>query len=331
MKRPEGFDPPGRAQPTPAPKRGASARKPAEPPARRTEVQKHQTHPLQPEQPPVGPTPHGPTANRAARPRSPRPDAAARTELRRAARDRKRFERAEVRRFTRRARNRRVGIAVVAGTIITLIALVFGAIFSPVLALRDIRVDGTARVSSDEVVAAVNSQLGTPLALLDLDKMTRELGAFPLIRSYVTEIVPPGTLVIHIVERQPVGTMLLNGTYNLVDPAGVTVETSPDRTPGVPLIDIGAAAPSSPQFDAVVEVLVSLPPSLLAQVDVATATTQDDVSLVLTGVGQRVTWGSAAQSAQKATLLAALIAVTDPSLPGEFDVSAPNNGVFRPL
>ena len=60
------------------------------------------------------------------------------------------------------------------------------------------------------------------------------------------------------------------------------------------------------------------------------ATTQDNVSLVLTGVGQRVTWGSADQSQRKAALLAALIAQTDPASAGEFDVSAPNNGVFRP-
>ncbi|MEQ1735349.1 MAG: FtsQ-type POTRA domain-containing protein, partial [Rhodoglobus sp.] len=201
--------------------------------------------------------------------RTPRPDAAARADLRPAARERRRFERAEVRRFTRRARTRRLGVAVVAGTVVTMIGLVLGAIFSPVLALREIRVDGTLRVSSADVLAAVDSQLGTPLALLDYGKITGELGAFALIRSYVTEIVPPDTLVIHIVERQPVGSMLVNGSYNLVDPAGVTVERSAERTVGVPLIEIGTAAASSAQFDAVVAVLVSLPPSLLAQVDVA--------------------------------------------------------------
>ncbi len=222
-------------------------------------------------------------------------------------------------------------MAVAAGTVLTLIGLVFAAIFSPLLSLREIRVDGTARVDSAEVISAVDAQLGTPLALLDYGQLTRQLGTFPLIRSYVTEIVPPDTLVIHVVERQAVGTMVINGTYNLVDPAGVTVETAPERIAGVPLIDIGTAAPGSAEFDAVVAVLVSLPPSLLAQVDVASATTRDDVSLVLTGVGQSVTWGSAAQSAQKAALLAALIAATDPNRAGEFDVSAPNNGVFRPL
>ncbi|MFM9878367.1 MAG: FtsQ-type POTRA domain-containing protein [Rhodoglobus sp.] len=223
-----------------------------------------------------------------------------------------------------------MGIALVLGTVASLILIILAAIFSPILALREIRIDGTARVSVDEVHAAVDGQLGTPLALLDFGEITNELAAFPLIRSYVTEIVPPDTLLIHIVERQPVGAVLTGGTYHLVDPAGVTVQVSAERIPGVPIIDVGGAPTPGVVFNAVVEVLLSLPPELLTQVDSASATTQDDVSLVLTGVGQRVTWGSADQSASKATLLAALIAVTDPASAGEFDVSAPTNGVFRP-
>jgi cell division protein FtsQ len=259
-----------------------------------------------------------------------RPDAAARAELRRASRERRRFERAEVRRFTRRARNRRIAVGISLGIVASLVLLVFAAIFSPLLALRQITVSGTSRVSADEVHQAIDGQLGVPLALIDYGRLTAELGSFPLIRSYVTEIVPPDTLLVHVTERQPVGSLVVNSAYQLVDPAGVTVQESAERVAGVPVIDIGGASTTSPVFESVVAVLLSLPPGLLAQVDSVTARTPDDVSLVLTGVGQRVTWGAAVESARKASLLAALIAVTDPSLAGEFDVSAPGNGVFRP-
>lgn len=262
--------------------------------------------------------------------RSTRPDAGARAELRRAARERRRAERAEVRRFTRRARNRRVAIAAVIGTVATLLGLVLTAVYSPILALREVRVEGTSRVSAEEVVAALDGQLGVPLALLDFGAIETELGAFPLIRSYVTETLPPDTLVIHVVEREPVGSVAVTGGYQLVDPAGIVLQESVDRLPGVPLIDLAGAVVSSPAFDSAVQVLLSLPPALLAQVDTISAHTQDDVTLVLTGVGQRVAWGSADDSVQKAALLAALIAVTDPAQAGEFDVSAPSNGVFRP-
>jgi cell division protein FtsQ len=262
--------------------------------------------------------------------RNARPDAAARADLRRAARERRRFERAEIKRFTRRARNRRVAIAAVGGIILTLALLVVTAVYSPILALRTITVDGTSRIDSTEIVAAAGDQLGTPLALIDYDRLTRDLSAFPLIRSYVTEIVPPDTLLIHVTERQPVGSVASSSGFDLVDPAGIVVQQSPERLPGIPLITLAAADTGGPAFSAVVEVLLALPPELLAQVDSISATTKDDVSFVLTGVGQGVHWGSADQSDKKSTLLARLIALTDASRPGTFDVSAPGNGVFRP-
>lgn len=259
-----------------------------------------------------------------------RPDAAARAELRAVARERRRAERAEVKRFTRRARNRRLAIAAVAGTIVTLIALILAAVYSPLLALRTVRVDGTARVDPAEIARVVEQQVGTPLALIDYSLITENLGAFPLIRSYVTEIVPPDTLLVHVVEREPVGTIEVGGQFRLVDPAGITLEESAQRIAGVPLIELAEADTQSAAFDSMAEVLLSLPDGLLAQVDRISAQTQDDVVLVLSGVGQQIRWGSADQSERKAALLAALIAVTDPGRAGVFDVSAPTNGIFRP-
>jgi cell division protein FtsQ len=315
MKRPDGFDPPGRSQPTPPGRKPAQPRTPRAP---RPRVDK------------PAPTAREPRPKRSSPARQSPPDAAARAELRRAARERRRFERAEVRRFTRRARNRRIAFAAVGGIVATLIALVLVAVYSPILSLRTIRVDGTLRIDPALVQEAVQGQLGTPLALLDYDRFTRELSAFPLIRSYVTEILPPDTLLIHVTERQPVGQLSIAGAFRLVDPAGVTIQETAERTPGVPVIDLAGGDAGSSGFAAVVEVLLALPPELLARVDSASATTKDDVTLVLSGVGQGVEWGSADDSAQKAALLEALIAITDPSTPGVFDVSAPSNGIFHP-
>lgn len=326
MKRPEGFDP--QPAPPPAPRARASSEPRSGAQRGPTKEARQKSAPTAEERTPKEPRQR---RERVPRPsRSTRPDAGARAELRRAARERRRAERAEVRRFTRRARNRRVAIAAVIGTVATLLGLVLTAVYSPILALREVRVEGTSRVSAEEVAAALDGQLGVPLALLDFGAIETELGAFPLIRSYVTETLPPDTLVIHVVEREPVGSVAVAGGYQLVDPAGIVLQESVDRIPGVPLIDLAGAVVSSPAFDSAVQVLLSLPPALLAQVDTISAHTQDDVTLVLAGVGQRVAWGSADDSVQKAALLAALIAVTDPAQAGEFDVSAPSNGVFRP-
>jgi len=237
-----------------------------------------------------------------------------------------------VRRFTRRARERRVTLAIIAGIIVTLVGLVLVAVYSPLLALKTIEVSGTERIDPVAVESALAGQLGTPLALVDYSRITKELSAFPLIRSYITASVPPDTVRVQIVERQPIGVVQASPTvFQLVDPAGVIVQESEVAPAGVPLIDLAGGLTSGPAFRAVADVLISLPDALRAQVTSVSARTKDDVRLVLAGVGQSVVWGSAADSGRKGVLLAALIAVTDSGRAGEFDVSAPGNGIFRPL
>ena len=254
----------------------------------------------------------------------------ARRELARAARERRRFEKGEVKRFTRRSRTRRTIWLSVGGVVVVLSIVLAVAVYSPLLALRTVTVDGTARVSAEEVTKAVESQLGTPVALIDYDTITDQLAKFPLIRSYVTEVVPPGTLLIHIVERAPVGAVVNGAEFELLDPAGIVVQSTPTRPEDVPLINIGDQDAESAAYASVVEVLLALPAPLLAQVDTITATTKDDVSFVLRGVGQSVVWGSSENSEYKARTLAAMVPNQDPDKLLEYDVSAPGSVVVTP-
>jgi cell division protein FtsQ len=254
----------------------------------------------------------------------------ARRELARAARARRRFERGEVKRFTRRSRSRRrVWISLTAVAVV-LVGVLAVAIYSPLLALRTVTVDGTARVDAQEVAKAVDSQLGTPLALIDYDDITKKLAGFPLIRSYVTEMVPPDTLLIHIVERAPVAAVVNGPEFDLLDPAGIVVQSSTTRPEGVPIISIGDQDVKSAAFASVVEVLLALPPELLPQVDTISATTKDNVTFSLRGVGQSVVWGSSENSAYKARVLAAMVAHEDAAAKVEYDVSAPGSVVVTP-
>jgi cell division protein FtsQ len=281
------------------------------------------------------PTPRREPTTRAEKPRvAPRastrePRLAARKSERRSGRIRARSERAEAKRFTARSRRRRAGwlsglavLAVVAG-------LIAAAVFSPILALREIRVDGTTRLDPLVLQQAVGGQLGTPLALIDEGRIRRELSQFTSIRSYVTELVPPGTLVIHVVERTPLGVLVSPAGFDVVDAAGVVLESSPARPPALPLLQVDEQGTNGTGFAAMTEVLVALPRDVLAQVDSITARTRDDVTLTLTGSAQRVVWGSAADSDRKALILAALLTRFAGSGPGEYDVSAPGSAVFR--
>lgn len=228
----------------------------------------------------------------------------AKAELRTAARARRRAERAEVRRFTRRTRRRRIAAATAGSLAFLLTVMVVAAVYSPLLALRRISVEGTVRLNATQLHDAVDGQLGTPLALLDEKRITGELGAFPLIRSYSTEIVPPDTLLIRVVERQPVAALASGAGFELVDPAGVSVASSQGRPAGVPVITLPPSqGVNGVAFTAMTRVLLSLPPDLLSRVDTVTARTADDVAFTVTGSGQIVEWGSADDAATKAQTL----------------------------
>ena len=210
------------------------------------------------------------------------------------------------------------------------LAVVLGiAIFSPLLALRDIQVEGTSRIKKADIVAAIDGQIGTPLALLDNQRIVSELSDFALIRSFVTETVPPGTLVIHIVEREPVAVVAAGERFALIDPAGVVVRTITARPDELPLITVeGEAAAGNAAFDSAVEVLLALPDDLLVRVDAVTASTKDDVAFTFRGKHQTVVWGSVDLSAQKARVLETLLGLKNASTVKKYDVRAPESVVI---
>ena len=249
--------------------------------------------------------------------------------LRTAKRERRNYERREVKRFTRRTRARRRIVLAVVGTIALFCALVGAAVFSPLLELQKITVEGTSRVDSAAIHDALDNQLGTPLALVDFDEITEKLALFPLIRSYTTESVPPHTLIVTIVERQPIGMVDNGSDFAVVDPAGVVIESAPDRVLGIPVIDAGQPTITNPAFASAIEVLLALPADLRARVATISATTRDDVTFVLADDIQSVIWGSADRSAFKARVLAALVATQPATRRLEFDVSAPDAPVVR--
>ncbi len=348
VKRPEGFD---RSQPAQAPGKGAKPGKAARAGAKSAGAKpvarprSETAAASRPSRPAVPPKPGRSAAAKSARPAKPqdpvklaqrrqkaeaaaaRKDAA--RELRAATKERKRYEKAEIRRFTVRARTRRAVVITTLAVVGAMVVLGLVAIFSPILALRTIVVQGTERVDRGAVESALEGQLGTPLALVSNARIDAALAAFPVIQSYSTELVPPGTMVVDIVERQPVVTVQqADGSYSLVDAAGVTVEESDQRVDGVPLVLDATADAGDTSFEAAVQVLLALPDSLRTKVDTIAAKSHDDVTLTLIGKRQSVEWGSPDDSDRKAELLAVL-QQRYRNKPGTFDVSAIDDGIFR--
>ncbi|MDF2442451.1 MAG: cell division protein FtsQ [Subtercola sp.] len=251
----------------------------------------------------------------------------ARSALRAAAR-RRRVEQQEARRFTERSRRRRLTWIVSLGAIAALVLVVLFTAYSPVFAVRAITVQGTSRIDAGQVQAALADQVGKPLALVDFGRMESELAGFPLIQSYSTESSLPNTLIVRIVERQPVAQITAAaGGFDLVDPAGVVVSHSDARQDGFPVIDTAASAVGSPGFLGATAVLRAMPADLLAKVDTITAATPDSVSFTLSGADQKVVWGSDANSALKAKVLDKLIGTQNADDSLTYDVSSPESPV----
>lgn len=246
----------------------------------------------------------------------------------RAARARRRVLRAEVRRFTVRARRRRIGWIVAAASVATLVATTLVIAYGPFFAVEQIRIEGAVRLDAATLEEAVGAQRGRPLPLVDESEIKAVLVQFPMVESYQIEARPPHELLVRIVERTPIGVIEGPAGFSLVDAAGVVLETTPHAPVGAPLLHI-AGGVDTPAFESAALVMRALPESVRHQVTGVTATTRDDVTLLLGGANASVVWGSVTDSALKALVLETAMTQMPPSGVVSYDVSSPGAIVIR--
>jgi cell division protein FtsQ len=248
--------------------------------------------------------------------------------VRQARRERKRVERAEVKRFTARSRRRRRTWLIAGGSVVGIGVLAAALAFSPILSVRTIEVDGAMRVSSDAVVQGLQPIVGSPFPLVDQSAIKAELVKYPLIESYSVESRPPDTLVVKLVERTPVGVIDTGEGFTVVDAAGVVIEASNTQPTGYPLIEVPDGV-TSEGFQSAAGVLRAMPDELRQKVSSVTAKTHDDVTLKLRDTDATVLWGSADDGAFKTLALERLMAATDPATVAQYDVSSRKTVVVR--
>ncbi len=259
-----------------------------------------------------------------------REDAAdARHALREARKARKAFERNEVRRFTARVRRRRQAWAAAALSLIAVIVFVIVGIFSPVMRVQTIQVTGTTRVDPVAISTQLADQVGQPLPLVNVARVEEVLRRQTLVESYSIESRPPNTLIVHVVERQPVIYMPAGLKFELKDAAGVTIESVTEYPGGFPLLRVPNDETTGVAFTAAVGVLRTLPSEIRDRISEVTATTADDVVFTFADTGQRVFWGSVEEAALKVRSLIGLMANWPPGSANEYDVSSTDNVVVR--
>jgi cell division protein FtsQ len=214
-------------------------------------------------------------------------------------------------------------------SLLALVLLVLATVFTPLLAVENIRVTGVSKVSKKAVEQAVKSQLGVPLPLVSSQAVAESLSKFSLIESFSLVSELPNTLHVAISERQPIAIVDIKGVSYLYDPAGVRVGEATFRDE-FPRVASTGEPKDSKSFALAIDVLLALPASLLPRVSQIDAKSKDDVTMQLRGnSGQRIIWGDASQSTLKSKVLAALVENQKVTDRVTFDVSSPTAPVVR--
>lgn len=221
------------------------------------------------------------------------------------------------------------------GTIAALAVLVAGilaaAVYSPVLALQSVTVEGTKLLTPDQVRTALAPLQGKPLPQISDNDVTALLQPLVQVKKVTTEARPPSTLQVKVTERVPVALVKQGEAHQLVDVDGVKLsDTADPESVPLPVIDGGGGTLPKDLFQAITEVLGALPADVLARLSNASAKSVDAVELKLVD-GQTIVWGNAGEKELKAKVLEALLkAPVDPKNPVRiYDVSVPRHPVTR--
>ncbi|WP_426244207.1 cell division protein FtsQ/DivIB [Nocardioides sp. LHG3406-4] len=203
--------------------------------------------------------------------------------------------------------------------VVTAVWLVF---FSAVLAVKSVTVTGADLLSERQVKQAAAVPEGEQLAVLDTAGILLRVKALAAVKSADVAKRWPDGVEIRIVERQVVAVVDLGGRWRGIDSEGVVFREY-DRPPGgLPRVQVLATADRDALREAA-EVVAALPADLSARVDHVEVATVDQIALVLRDQ-RRVEWGSAEESAEKASVLAALLEAREARV---YDVSVPGQPV----
>lgn len=239
--------------------------------------------------------------------------------------------RREVRRERQRRRRRRTLFAVL---FLVILAALVAIERSPLVALAEVRVVGTERLTADEVREAAGLELGTSTLRLGLSAAEQQVTDLPLVASADAQRVDPLTVQIEVEERQPSLVAIGEGTSVLVDREGIVLVE--EQLDGLPVIELSTAPPAAGSGvgddDALANahaVWRGLSGPLRAEVVRYLAPDVDGLTLVL-DQGIEVRFGSAERIDEKVRALGAILVDVGDTPIDAIDVRAPRAPVVVP-
>lgn len=226
------------------------------------------------------------------------------------------------RRFARRQRARRwlawkpvLVVVLLTGVVAAGVWLVY---FSAYLSVKGVEIAGVEQLGAAEVERAAAVPTGEPLATVDLDRIRSRVEALAPVRSADVTRQWPDSVLVTVVEREPVAVVRIGDKLRGLDEDGVVFRDFARAPAGLPRIETAADTGSEALREGAL-VVAALPGDLAAQIDHVDVRTVDEISLELRD-GREVVWGSAAQPALKAKVLAGLLSAVQAQ---KYDVSVP--------
>ncbi len=216
-----------------------------------------------------------------------------------------------------RPRRRRhwLRLALVAALLVVVGAVAWVVWFSSVLAVQDVRVLGVDGGRADLVLRTAAVPVGVPLARLDTADAQQRVGALPWVASVEVRRGWPREVVVAVTPRVPIAVLADGGAAGrqAVDADGVAFEVTGGLPKDLPRVDAEGVG-----RETAMAVLSTLPADVARRVVAVSASTRDDVELLLRS-GDLVQWGSAERAEFKAEVLRALLK----RKADVYDVSAP--------
>lgn len=210
--------------------------------------------------------------------------------------------------------------ALVWTALLTIATVALGLVlyFTPLMSVRSLNILGTDTVPQEEVLAATQVSLGTPLLQIDTDAVADRVAGIRRVAAARVQREYPSALRVTVVERVPVVVKDYPDGPHLFDRDGVDFATAPPP-PGLAYIDVDHPGPEDPPTMAALEVMTALNPAVVSQVSRIAAPSVASLALTLTD-GRTVMWGTTDRTDEKAEKLAALL-----TQPGRvYDVSSPD-------
>ncbi|WP_404285716.1 cell division protein FtsQ/DivIB [Glutamicibacter arilaitensis] len=171
--------------------------------------------------------------------------------------------------------------------------------FSPLLAAKKIEVTGSKLVSEKKLLEALAPLKGVPLPRISESRVVELIGDQPAVDEIVVRAKMPDTLVVEVVEAEPVAILVDGKNSYIVSSTGEKLKKvgEKDKTK-LPRVKASDQTNDPEQFQLLTGILSTVEPNVLEQVSTATLTQAGFMELALPKK-RTLIWGDGGKVALK--------------------------------